>query len=66
MATNNTKEEIQYTREYGGYYNYKYIGTYPEGTTLEEVKEKIGWNNYFGGVVHSFGDGKFKITKYTD
>ena len=60
----NTK--IDYISTFGGYYNYVYEGVYPEGTTLDQVKKAIGWNDYFGGVVHHFGNGKFKIKKYTD
>lgn len=58
--------KIDYISTFGGYYNYTYEGVYPEGTTLEEVKKAIGWYDYFGGKVYSFGNGKFKIKKYTD
>lgn len=60
----NTK--IDYISTFGGYYDYTYKGVYPEGTTLDEVKKAIGWNDYFGGKVYQFGNGKFNIKKYTD
>lgn len=58
--------KIDYIRTFTGYYGYVYEGVFPEGTTLDEVKKEIGWYEYFGGIVYKFGNGKFKIKKYTD
>lgn len=39
-------------------------GVYPEGTTREEVLEKV--KGTFGGRFESYGNGKFKYIAYTD
>lgn len=39
-------------------------GVYPEGTTLEEVREKV--KGTFGGRFEHFGGGTFKYIAYTD
>ena len=39
-------------------------GVYPEGTSQEEVREKV--NGTFGGEFEYFGNGRFKFIAYTD
>ncbi len=39
-------------------------GVYPEGTTMEQVREVV--NGTFGGRFEQFGGGKFKFIAYTD
>lgn len=39
-------------------------GVYPEGTTSEEVRAVV--DGTFGGRFDSFGNGKFRFTRYTD
>lgn len=39
-------------------------GVYPDGTTKEQVREKV--NGTFGGRFESFGGGKFSFVAYTD
>lgn len=39
-------------------------GVYPEGTTMDQVREKV--KGTFGGRFEHFGDGKFKYVAYTD
>jgi hypothetical protein len=39
-------------------------GVYPEGTTPEQILEKV--NGTFGGRFESFGNGRFKYIAYTD
>lgn len=39
-------------------------GVYPDGTTSEQVREKV--DGTFGGRFESFGNGHFKFVAYTD
>lgn len=39
-------------------------GVYPEGTTVDEVRQKV--KGTFGGRFEQFGNGKFKYIAYTD
>lgn len=39
-------------------------GVYPEGTTIEQVREEV--KGTFGGRFGNFGGGKFKYIAYTD
>jgi len=39
-------------------------GVYPEGTTMEDVREKV--KGTFGGTFKYFGSGRFKYVAYTD
>jgi hypothetical protein len=39
-------------------------GVYPEGTTIDEVREKV--KGSFGGRFEHFGNGRFKYIAYTD
>jgi len=39
-------------------------GTYPPGTTREEVERLV--RGSFGGRFEQFGDGRFKYVAYTD
>lgn len=58
----NTK--INYVVHHHSNSSQKYIGTYSEGTTREEIERQV--RGTFGGRFEQFGDGTFTYIAYTD
>ncbi|MNM40731.1 hypothetical protein D3C81_515340 [compost metagenome] len=56
--------KIDWRTSYHTYSSQICEGVYPEGTTRDQVVEKV--RGTFGGRFESFGNGRFKYIAYTD